>query len=149
MLRMSVSLERGSAGGKGAKSPALTLIADNLDQDPPTLRFQSTVFGGGVTLTFDFDTSGTTDPGKGNADLGSWTVGLVSQEYAGDMTELLAFEGTGYVWVRVTKGGADSAPILSQQVTVAAPPTPPPTASDGFVDPDGTALSDPDGSLLT
>lgn len=94
----------------------LTNFADNLDQDPPTVSFDSTEEG---TLRWDFHTSAT-PPAAGAGDIATGTQAVIAGPNTADL-DLSGFSGsTGYIHFRLIYGESTSNVFTSQQVTIPA-----------------------------
>jgi hypothetical protein len=95
-----------------ADTPVLTLVADDLDQDPPVYIFDTTQSG---TVTWDFHSSAT-PPAVGAGDIATGTIAVTAGEVEAEL-DLSAYTGeTGYIHWRQ----ADSNILTSQEITVAS-----------------------------
>lgn len=94
----------------------LTNFVDNLDQDPPEVRFDATLAG---TVTWDFHSSAT-PPSKGAGDIATGTDSVIAGANSLPL-DLSAYPlETGYIHFRVTSGELESNVLTSQEITVPA-----------------------------
>lgn len=115
MRKLGLGLGLNGRGGGSAITPvlSLTIVADNLDETPPTILLSASADG---TVTWDFDTS-STPPAAGAGDIGTGTFAISSGLNEDTFT---LPDGTGYVHFRLTANGQTSAVVTSQQITIAS-----------------------------
>ena len=104
-----------SGGGGGVAAPVLTLVVDDLEQDPPVYLFDCDVACDGY---WDFHSSAT-PPAVGAGDIGTGTFALIAGENSFDVDLSEFASQTGYLHFRGINGGGESNILTSQVITVA------------------------------
>jgi hypothetical protein len=98
---------------RGGSLPTVTIVADNLDDDPPSLRLNYSASG---TLTWDFH-SVATAPAPGEGDIATGTQAVTAGEFDFSIGLSSYLGETGYLYLSLDGGPA----ARTQEFTVPSP----------------------------